>query len=201
MLGNASRILRSTPSVVSPIQPRAQPESRSLSCHENLSSIFKWNPSNSVGQKRKGTRGPGSQKKRKSLPIWTHSFVCLCSTQANTPPDSQERARLQIAGLGEKKISLNIYADAHDVYDELMFQFPKLSDGGGFELLRINDRGGAKMLEVINAPDAGYNVLFLKAVVQQAKIYVRPLQKDLSCSPSKEEVYIMPSYIGNMCTV
>lgn len=179
------------------MQQRAQSDNRSLSCSDNLSSIFNWNPGNSVGQKRKGgTRGPGSQKRRKSLPMWTHSFVCLSSTQASTPPDSQERAQLQIAGLGEKKISLNTYADAREVYDELIHQFPKLSDGGGFELLRINDRGGAKILEVIIAPDAGYDVLFLKAVVQQAKIYIRPLQKDLSCSPSKEEVCVCSS---SMC--
>ena len=116
--------------------------------------------------------------------------MCLSSTQVNTPPDSQERAKLQIAGLGEKKISLDIHADAHDVYEELMCQFPKLLDGGGFELLRINDRGAGKMLEVISAPDSGYSVLFLKAVMQQAKIFIRPLQKDLSCSPSKEEVWL-----------
>ena len=83
-----------------------------------------------------------------------------------------------------------MYADAHDVYHELMSQFPKLSEGGGFELLRVNDRGGAtRKLELINPPESGYDVMFLKAVVQQAKIYIRPLQKDLSCSPSKEEVW------------
>ena len=72
-----------------------------------------------------------------------------------------------------------------------MNQFPKLSEGGGFELLRVNDRGGAaRRLELINPPKSGYDVLFLKAVVQQAKIYIRPLQKKLSCSPSKEEVYL-----------
>ena len=114
--------------------------------------------------------------------------MCLSKTKANTPPDAYERAQLQIAGLGEKKISLNIYADACELYHELMSQFPKLSDGGGFELLRINDRGAAKTLEVINAPDAGYDVMFLKADIHQAKIYIRPLQKDLSCSPTKGEV-------------
>ena len=124
--------------------------------------------------------------------MWAHSFVCLSSKEANIPPNSQERAQLQIAGLGEKRMSLDMHADARNVYDELMHQFPKLSDGGGFKLLRINDRGGAKILEVINAPDAGYNVLFLKAVVQQAKIYIRPLQKDLACSPSIEEVHKLP---------
>ena len=123
--------------------------------------------------------------------MWTHNFVCLSDKNAINPPDMQERASLQIAGLGEKRVSFNVYADAHDVYHELMNQFPKLSEGGGFELLRVNDRGGAaRRLELINPPKSGYDVLFLKAVVQQAKIYIRPLQKNLSCSPSKEEVYL-----------
>ena len=156
---------------------------------ESLSSIFNWNPGNTVGQKRKGL-DQRSQKKRKVLPKWTHVFICLSSKDADSPPDMQERASLQIAGLGEKRVSLNMYADAHDVYHELMSQFPKLSEGGGFELLRVNDRGGAtRKLELINPPESGYDVMFLKAVVQQAKIYIRPLQKDLSCSPSKEEVW------------
>lgn len=47
---------------------------------------------------------------------------------------------------------------------ELMSHFPKLSDGGGFELLRIIDGGGAKKLWIITVPDSGYDVLFLKAV-------------------------------------
>ena len=77
---------------------------------ESLSSIFNWNPGNTVGQKRKGLdqRLP---KKRKALPMWTHIFICLSNKDANSPPDMQERASLQIAGLGEKRVSFNIYAD------------------------------------------------------------------------------------------
>ena len=90
------------------------------------SNFSNGNPENTVGQKRKGL-DQRSQKKRKVLPKWTHVFICLSSKDA----DSQERASLQIAGLGEKRVLLNMYADAHDVYHELMSQFPKLSQGGG----------------------------------------------------------------------
>ena len=142
-----------------------------------------WTKTKRVGSK--------ATEEKKALPMWTHNFVCLSNINTSSPPDLQERASLQIAGLGEKRVSFSVYADAHDVYHELMNQFPKLSEGGGFELLRVNDRGGAaRRLELINPPESGYDVMFLKAVVQQAKIYIRPLQKDLSCSPSKEEVYI-----------
>jgi len=68
----------------------------------------------------------------------------------------------------------------------LATNFPKLSSGGGFELLRCN--GPRQSLQVISAPKAGYTVDFLKAVVQQAKIYIRPIQQDLPFTPSEGEV-------------
>ena len=58
---------------------------------ENLSSIFNWNPGNTVGQKRKGL-DQRLQKKKKALPMWTHVFICLSSKDANSPPDMHERA-------------------------------------------------------------------------------------------------------------
>ena len=67
-------------------------------------------------------------------------------------PDGEERAALQIAGLGEKIISLSAFADAQEIYQGLLFHFPKLCDAGGFELLRIPE-GGGKQLYVIAAPE------------------------------------------------
>ena len=108
-------------------------------------------------------------------------------------PDGQEREALQIAGLGEKRISLNSYSDHHDIYSELSFHFPDLVNAGGFELLRVPE-GGGKLLEVIASPSSGYSVTYLRAVVHQAKIFIRPLQRDLSLDPMDVEVLIS-SYI------
>ena len=55
-------------------------------------------------------------------------------------------------------------------------QFPKLANGGGYELLRLGDM---KTLEIISEPASGYSVEYLKSVVSSAKIYIRPLQKNL----------------------
>ena len=112
--------------------------------------------------------------------------MCLSNVNQEYLPDGQERAQLQIAGLGEKKICLNAYSEAHDIYSELSFHFPKLCDAGGFELLRIPE-GGGKLLDIIAAPDNGYSVSYLKAVVHHAKIYIRPLQRNLSVEPVTEE--------------
>ena len=151
----------------------------------NLSSLFNWNPSSSVGKKRKYPSSSRGSKKKK-LPTWTHTFVCLASVNQETLPDGQERADLQIAGLGEKRITLSAYADAQEMYDELAFQFSKLSESGGFELLRVPE--GGKQLDVIASPESGYTVSYLRAVVHHAKIYIRPMQKDLSLEPIKEPV-------------
>ena len=36
--------------------------------------------------------------------MWTHTFVCLKTRNALIPLSAQERALLQITGLGEKRI-------------------------------------------------------------------------------------------------
>ena len=57
--------------------------------------------------------------------------MCLASTTQESLPDGEERAALQIAGLGEKRITLSAFADAQKIYQELAFHFPKLCDGRG----------------------------------------------------------------------
>ena len=161
--------------------------STNSSSSESLSSLFKWNPRSSTGQKRKGLFSSHKSGKKKKIPTWSHTFVCLASINQEIIPDSQERGILQIAGLGEKRISLSVYADAQDIYHELSAQFPRLSGGGGFELLRVPE-GGGKQLDVIATPESGYTTVYLKAVVHHAKVYIRPLQKDLCLDPVKEEV-------------
>ena len=66
----------------------------------------------------------------------TPLYVLLFSSQ-DTLPDGDDRAMLQIAGLGERKISLLVNSDAREIYDELLNNFPRLSEAGGFELLRV----------------------------------------------------------------
>ena len=123
--------------------------------------------------------------------------MCLASSNQDTLPDGDERASLQMAGLGEKKITLTAFGDAQDIYHELLFQFPKLSQAGGFELLRTPE-GGGRQLDVIAAPESGYTVTYLRAVVHNAKIYIRPMQRDLGLEPVKEEVSVTDLYQLNI---
>ena len=84
-------------------------------------------------------------------------------------------------------MTLTADGDVQDIYRELFFHFPQINNAGGFKLLRVPE-GGGKQVEVIAAPEAGYSVSYLGAVVHHAKVFIRPLQKDLSLEPLKEEV-------------
>ena len=125
--------------------------------------------------------------------MWTHTFVCLANSTQDTLPDGEERASLQLAGLGEKRISFCTVGEARDIHDELLFQYPKLSEAGGYELLRVPE-GGGKSLDVVAAPESGYTVSYLRAVVHHAKIYIRPMQRNLCLDPVKEEVRVCTCY-------
>lgn len=135
-------------------------------------------------RRRSSGRKPGMMKK---VPTWTHTFVCLASTTQDTIPDGEERATLQIAGLGEKSITFPAFSDAQEIYQDLLYNFPKLSKAGGFELLRVPE-GGGKQLNLIASPESGYTVAYLKAVVHHAKVYIRPMQQSLPLDPVKETV-------------
>ena len=113
--------------------------------------------------------------------------MCLADKQQHFVPDTQERATLQIAGLGEKRITTSCYSDAFELNLDLIGYFPKLRDAGGYELLRVRE-GGGKELDVISSPESGYTAQYLKAVVHSAKIYIKPLQKNLSLEPVVDKV-------------
>ena len=122
---------------------------------------------------------PKSKKKR--LCLWTHDFVCLSKTTDSKAPTSFEAGELLRAGLGKKQLSLMEDGDSTDVHAEIMAAFPKLKEGGGYELLRASDFGGQRReLVLIPSPSEGYTVSYLKEVLRQAKVYVRPVQQNLN---------------------
>ena len=71
-----------------------------------------------------------------------------------------------------------------EFHEDLLDAFPKLREGGGYELLRTAE-GNTKLLDVIPVPPGGYTASFLKDIVMQAKVYIRPVQKDLSLEPGQ----------------
>jgi len=154
----------------------------SFNTREELASLFhfKYQPA------AKGKRAVSSYTipKKKVLQTWNHPFVALANSKQEVPPDASQRAKLQLAGLGERKVTLYIGGDARDVHDDLIAHFPKLAGAGGFELLT----NLGKKLDILPCPENGYTVDYLKAVVRHSKIFIRPIQQDLMLDEVKEEV-------------
>lgn len=118
--------------------------------------------------------------------MWEHEFICLASCSQIMPPTPMEKAELIRAGLGPRKLSLFEFGDTNQFHDELIGAFPKLLNGGGYELMRTRQENNRE-LYIIPPPSAGYTVEYIKNIVSQAKVYIRPIQKDLSLDPEVDE--------------
>ena len=170
------------------VGPRvAGPSNGGPSLSSELRGLFNWTPRSSGGKRKAARHRAGGGVKKAKVLTWTHTWVCLSRTVDDAIPDATERMKLKLAGLGERRFAVDAKANAQELYDELEFQFPKLKDGGGFELLRASE-GGWKGLEVIDIPSGGYTCDYLKAVVHSAKLYIRPLQTNLSLEPCNPDV-------------
>ena len=108
-----------------------------------------------------------------------HEFVCMANSGQATPPSPMEKAELIRAGLGPCKLCLFQYGDSGEFHDSIISAFPKLTSGGGYELLRTLPNNN-KELCVIPPPSGVHTVEYIKNIVSQAKVYIRPIQKNLS---------------------
>ena len=138
-----------------------------------------------------GKSGNSAKAKKTKGATWTHAFVCLAKKSHVLLPSPQERYELKSAGLGEKKITIEIHGKGFDdLYKILLEEFPLLLNAGGIELMRTGFGSKSKSLEVIPVPhgSATYSIEYLKEVLQQAKCYVRPIQRDLSIHTCQDNI-------------
>lgn len=138
--------------------------------------------SRNTGKGAKQVFNPASGQWFWKRETWTHKFYCFPNKNQDCPQNREEREISRRAGLGEKKITFRKDASASEVVTELEEAYPKLKQGGGFELLRSGKR--MKDLVPITSPPRGYSVPFLKnSGLGQSTIYVRPIQMDLNTEP------------------
>ena len=142
---------------------------------------------------RRGLKGDGERKKRLKSELanafaskskrpkkcaWKHCFVCLAwCDQHKIPTTDVEKDDLLEAGLGEKVIEFPSLDASGDEFKEILYsEYPKLRDGGGFELCRClpNSRNLEALTSVALSSPA-----MLKERVGNARTYIRPLQCDL----------------------
>lgn len=101
--------------------------------------------------------------------------MCLGKVDDQTVPSFVEKGTLAQAGLGERKIAFPAGKGCGVLVDTIEGEFPKLKQGGGFEVLRSD----GKSLRVIPPPPGGYAVEYLRGTLNQAKGYIQPLQRNL----------------------
>ncbi|XP_033748894.1 uncharacterized protein LOC117333620 [Pecten maximus] len=124
---------------------------------------------------------------------WTVSAICLSDKDQDKVPSSDIKEQLFKAGLGLKKIRLDMNDDVNEVMDKLSTDelnsdgdesigFPQLKNCGGYELLKCQSNN--RTLSVI---DCDWNTKSLKAVLgAQAKIFIRPIQQNLPLEPKRK---------------
>lgn len=101
----------------------------------------------------------------------------MADRMATKPSKTSEKLTLQNAGLGFIKIQFQEIDTEETAFAKLtrIDDFPLLKDVGGFELLHC--QSNCRELQVISCP---WSVEFLKKVIgTQAKIYIRPIQKNI----------------------
>ena len=110
---------------------------------------------------------------------WSIKMYCLADKNVlRVPCTPSSREMLVEAGLGPKTISVSLCSSPEEFRGSILSSYPKLKDGGGFELLRCIPN--TKDLDVIS-PLIAQSSKLLKAAVGNGR-YVRPIQKDLDVS-------------------
>lgn len=144
--------------------------------------------------RRQGRGASGSDSKRRKTAtkskLWTAHFVCLADRFCFKTPTSVEKQILFKAGLGLKKIKLDLEDDENAVKEKITSDaldsqgepegFPALRTCGGFELMQCspNCRDLTRITCAWNAKDLRANL-----GGGQGKLYLVPIQKSLSTRP------------------
>ena len=87
-------------------------------------------------------------------------------------------------GLGLKEVTFKNDGDGEHIHRTILNAFPVLDGCGGYTLLRLAENSH-NMVE-IEGPDSGLTVTYLKDILNHAKLYLRPLQKDITHEAMKE---------------
>jgi len=137
---------------------------------------------------RQFTSNNKSKGKGKKSPTCTLKFVCLASKDEVKPPISvKEKTTLCNCGLGDGSITFDMNEGPDYCHSKILEKYPTLAMAGGYELL-LHQRGAGDGagFHPIKPP---YTPLRLKDFSGQAKIYIRPLQKDLiiECEDQADE--------------
>ena len=109
---------------------------------------------------------------------WCQKFYCLATCRAeNVPMSKAQKQALEASSLGEKKVEVPLNSTPDGLHRMILATFPALQLCGGYQLCRA---ASSKRLEVIQSPPTGHTPLTLADVIGQSRVYIRPLQRDIS---------------------
>jgi hypothetical protein len=116
-------------------------------------------------------------KGKKKAATWTKDVICLKYSDQDVSPTTEEKMELAALNLGPRKLVFGAESDASEVHGTILTEFPILNDCGGYTLMRVSEN--SRSLVAIEGPSGGVDVPFLRDILRQAKLYVRPLQCDV----------------------
>jgi len=163
------------------------------------------------------SRSRGGRRNARKRPVsrsWTVSFFCLANKFAFKVPNNSEKVTLKNAGLGFKKIKLDLSDGEEDVVKKLTSSeiaaspdcgneladestetlgFPALKNCGGFEILTC--QANSRDLVVMNCSLAAKDIKNHMGG-SQSKIYIRPIQQ---CLSTKSQLRNQQSLLKENC--
>ena len=103
--------------------------------------------------------------------------MCAWVNTVELVPTPQDKYTLKIAELGEKKLVFKLSGSYAYLKEVIVQAFPLLEKAGGFELSRTNGPYSKQLVPI----DCTFltSVSKLKQFVEQARVYIRPLQADI----------------------
>ena len=121
------------------------------------------------------------------------NFVCLSDRLSVKIPNTNEKQILHAAGLGSKKIKLDMDDDEQMVLDKLTSDemndgqavgFPHLRNCGGFEMMVCTSN-----CRNLNRLECVWDAGSIKSILGggQSKIYLRPIQTSISTKPASDK--------------
>lgn len=156
--------------------------SRLLSAFEEHRRIYGYKPL--AASKGKRSRTHSRTPKRLKTSTYTKDTICIMYREQTWLPTTEERIELAKLGLGLKKLTFDADGDAQHIHDTITRAYPVLISCGGYTLMRLAEN--SRELVCIDGPDGGMTIPFLKDILRQAKLYVRPLQTDITVKEAKK---------------
>ena len=180
--GNSHQTSTNTERMLNAGSSSRQPSTIALTSYEEHRKLFGHASQSKerIGAKRKQSKSVvgDTKRKKKTQQTWKKDVLCLRLCDQETNPSTEEKMHLAKLGLGLKQLVFDSDGGPQHIHDVCIDHFPGLLKCGGYTLLRLSDHSKTNLIE-IESPDSGMTVPYLKDILRQAKLFIRPLQCDI----------------------